>query len=467
MNEDLKNIEICLPEDILAEVANVPTDEQFRSLVEESFDPLQQQALQQAGYDAYVKVSGTHRPYTFTSQVAQMKSNLILLLRHLWRFPFGRGTLRSLADMWSHYISRLQGNETYGIPSRLDQLTDLPSAPALLSDRTISGVPEAADGMSLVHLVCNTATLSEITELTDKTRGWTMDRDLFYQSTIKKATFGFKRLEIASNKVTNFFVSSNLEELHLPDATYIGFTNGSFSSGGKFLQDSANLRVLDFPVLETYYVVGGDGGAHGLWNIKGSDVMVFPKAKAFYNSSNAYTIYNWTECRVLKFPVMETIPSIANATWLYGMPALEELHIPMFKKVSSKTGGWPIMISGCPLLRKTVFGTIEDNLRQTLAADSIVFNNCPQMIHFEIGDGVSVTFTLNLWNPTMALRTDTTAGDYVDLREEGSTAANNLEQFLSNFQTYIADRLADMTGQTALTLTLSAAVYDALQAQEG
>ena len=29
MNEDLKNIEICLPEDILAEVANVPTDEQF------------------------------------------------------------------------------------------------------------------------------------------------------------------------------------------------------------------------------------------------------------------------------------------------------------------------------------------------------------------------------------------------------------------------------------------------------
>ena len=150
MNEEQKNIETCLPEDILSEVASVPTDPQFRSLVEESFDPLQQQALQQAGYDGYKEVVMYHQPYTFTSQVKQMKSNLILLLRRLWRFPFGRGTtaasdaaagsasdagssaasaaapIRSLADMWQHYITRLKGNPEYGIPSRLSQLTDLP-----------------------------------------------------------------------------------------------------------------------------------------------------------------------------------------------------------------------------------------------------------------------------------------------------------------------------------------------------
>ena len=146
MNEEQKNIETCLAENILSEVASVPTDPQFRSLVEESFDPLQQQALQQAGYDGYKEVVMYHQPYTFTSQVKQMKSNLILLLRRLWRYPFGRGTIRSLADMWQHYITRLKGNPEYGIPSRLSQLTDLPSAPALLADRKIGGVPEAADG---------------------------------------------------------------------------------------------------------------------------------------------------------------------------------------------------------------------------------------------------------------------------------------------------------------------------------
>ena len=78
---------------------------------EESLDPLKQQGLQQAGSDAYNEVVASHQPYTFTSSVRQMKSNLILLLRRLWRFPFGSGTIRSLSDMWAHYITRLQGSK--------------------------------------------------------------------------------------------------------------------------------------------------------------------------------------------------------------------------------------------------------------------------------------------------------------------------------------------------------------------
>ena len=165
MNESEKNIETCLPESILAEVASVPTDPQFVSLVNESLDPLKQQAFQQAGSDAYNEVVKSHQPYTFTSSVRQMKSNLILLLRRFWRFPFGTGTIRSLSDMWAHYITRLQGSETYGIPSRLDQLTDLPSAPVLLSDRTISGVPDAVDGMSMARILFDSSL--NITELLD------------------------------------------------------------------------------------------------------------------------------------------------------------------------------------------------------------------------------------------------------------------------------------------------------------
>ena len=66
---------------------------------------------------------------------------------------------------------------------------------------------------------------------------------------------------------------------------------------------------------------------------------------------------------------------------------------------------------------------------------------------------------LMYWNPSVALDASRT-----DLIEEGSTATNNLQQFLSNFKTYIAERLTD--NGTGLTLTLSQEVRNALHGAE-
>ena len=66
---------------------------------------------------------------------------------------------------------------------------------------------------------------------------------------------------------------------------------------------------------------------------------------------------------------------------------------------------------------------------------------------------------LTYWNPSVALDASRT-----DLIEEGSTATNNLQQFLSNFKTYIAERLTDKG--TGLTLTLSQEVRNAIHAAE-
>ena len=63
----------------------------------------------------------------------------------------------------------------------------------------------------------------------------------------------------------------------------------------------------------------------------------------------------------------------------------------------------------------------------------------------------------------MALRIDTDAEDYVDLRED-MTLENNLQQFLSNFKTYIAERLTNKG--TGLTLTLSQEVRNAIHTAE-
>ena len=66
---------------------------------------------------------------------------------------------------------------------------------------------------------------------------------------------------------------------------------------------------------------------------------------------------------------------------------------------------------------------------------------------------------MNEWNPTNALDASRT-----DLIEEGSTAQNNLQQFLSNFRDYIALRLTD--NGSGKTLTLSQAVRNAIHAAE-
>ena len=64
------------------------------------------------------------------------------------------------------------------------------------------------------------------------------------------------------------------------------------------------------------------------------------------------------------------------------------------------------------------------------------------------------------WSPTNALDASRT-----DLIEEGSTAQNNLQQFLENFRDYIALRLTD--NGSGKTLTLSQAVFSEIWDNQG
>ena len=82
-----------------------------------------------------------------------------------------------------------------------------------------------------------------------------------------------------------------------------------------------------------------------------------------------------------------------------------------------------------------------------------------RLVKFEIGQCTAISLNLTYWNPSVALDASRT-----DLIEEGSTAQNNLQQFLQNFKTYIAERLTDKG--TGLTLTLSQEVRNAIHAAE-
>ena len=404
MNEEQKNIETCLPENILSEVANVPTDPQFRSLVNESLDPLKQQALRQAGYDGYDKVAGTHQPYTFTSSVKQMKSNLILLLRRLWRFPFGRGTtassdagsssasaaapIRSLSDMWQHYITRLKGNPEYGIPSRLSQLTDLPSAPLLVSDRKISGVPQAPDGISLVQLLGGA--YNDVEELTDDNEGWTMSK------------------AFPANLFPNLV--------------------------------NAKLRMVAITVANAL----NNLGASGVVRLEGLTTIT-----SGTNENNDPMPKNATEIYADDVETSQAIFAGVSYTNLQkvSMKKLRILNGSAFFYINS---GGPLKTLIVPELRSY-------NHYSFLSDNGGYFNLSKYLIHLEIGSDVSLM--IENWHPTYALDASRT-----DLIEEGSTAQNNLQQFLSNFKTYIADRLTDKGA--GLTITLSQEVRNAIHAAE-
>jgi hypothetical protein len=86
------------------------------------------------------------------------------------------------------------------------------------------------------------------------------------------------------------------------------------------------------------------------------------------------------------------------------------------------------------------FGPLTTALR--LGWDRNILPNCK---HIEFTSGVAANLNLGYWNPTNVI---------------------NDADFLSNFRDYICQRLADRTGQSKLTLTLSAAVYTAIMADD-
>ena len=418
MNETQKNIETCLAENILAEVASVPQDPQFRSLVNESLDPLKQQAAEQEGDEAYEKIVWTHKPYTFTSQVKQMKSNLILLLRRLWRFPFGRGTirslsdagsLRSLADMWSHYIDRLQGNATYGIPSRLDQLTDLPSAPSLLSDRKISGVPEAADGLSVLQLLC---TANSYTELRDD-NSWIMTKEIPWSlfPSVNKLHLGCKECYVP-------IVNRDLTEFSAEHLEY--FEN---NSNIKVIAGITSLPKLRFPVLKKlrlYNVYASQAAGGFIWGCSGVHEVEMPEFE-------------------------EVTTSLTHVAILCNNENLEKWDAPNFRKINN----CEYLVYDCPALWYVRFGTLVYDFRNAYGSyENNFVNSTSNLRHFELcadGGTLAISLHLNWWNPTNVLADQ-----------------NNLQQFLSNFRSFIILRLANRKSTAALTLTLSAAVYNAV-----
>lgn len=400
MSEIKKNIDTCRGEDVLAEVSALPQDPHFGSLVNEALDPLKQQALHQAGYDGYSEVIAQHKPYTFASAIIQMKSNLLLLLRALWQFPFGSGTLRSLSDMWSHYITRLSGNDTYGIPSRLSSLTDLPSAPLLLADRKISGA-DVEDGMSVARMLCDSSVYNDVTELIDNTHGWTYDRNSLAQfPNAKKVTLGCKDATV--NIVSN---NNVIEELNIDELETVPTANGS-----KLFNALTKLKHFRAPKLKQL------------------------------SSGQSTNLSGLSECEDIDMPEMTSMWEGYKAYYMCNNPKMKWVNIPKFDTTQNVTA--QAILCNNPELERVVMGKlVQFSMRSSLHNE--VFYNCPKLIDLRIGEGTAISLDFSGWIPTLT--------------------NDNLATFLQNFRTYIALRLTDNGSGKTLTLSQAvfSSIWDA------
>ena len=403
------NIEKTISEHAVSDILTPMLESQDR-IVTEDVAPLFDQAT---GLDT-PPASGT-----VTTTIEESRSVITAIIRKAWTAPltmlFGASVIGYITAAYTYLRNRLQGSETYGIPDRRSEISassPLAANLALLNDRKIGGVPEAEDGMSMAHLIGTSQRLA-ITELTDNNE-WS-----------ESVTFS------DTQRIMSLFPNVESVELGIKELTYDS-NNGAFTS--------SNLTEIKLPHLEVY---NGNGLPPGYYSaiVYGTQIEELDLSSlkeinriAYWKSNPCQIAYN---CSTLKVVDLSSMTS-----FLTGMDS-----------------GYPgVHFQDCPNIETIKVGKVtsfnSQNFTQYTATDPMT-----KLVHLEFGEGTAISLNLAYWNPSVALDPNLDT-----LIEEGSTAANNLEQFLSNFRDYIALRLTD--NGSGKTLTLSQAVRNAIHAAE-
>ena len=427
-----KHIEQTLSEELTSELFDITYTDRADDLVTYSLSK------------PYAEVSGTEEVKgDFTSYITELPAILKVFVRRLFSTPAKVFGDKSMSQMfgagkgaYDWLKVRIKGSED--IPKKelpaIEDVAHLVENLRLLDDRKITNGDniDVPDGVSLARIMCDINFVGDtirvgndkpyiqgnLTELID-TNTWERctRRLLFYN--LKKVRMNCKIITSGIERClyNGYFRCygdaryNQLEEVEFPYLEWLdNCENGNF--------ESHCMLIVNIPIKKLY----------------------IPKLKGFTKFGSYYL-------------------GIAASC-----PLLEEIDLPSYIGGNLNPGsGSDTGFRNNPELRIIKLNGLENGDLKNC------FNDSPKLIHFEIRDGFNAILNLSGssgWSPTMALRTDTTAEDYVDLRED-KTMVNNLEQFLWNFQHYIADRVADRTGKSALTMTLTSAVYTALQNQSG
>ena len=341
----------------------------------------------------------------------------------------------------------------------------------LLDGRKISngvddGVP---DGISLARLMCSDDV--EKQALIDDNTGWNLylpDKlglHHVFRNIGKKVVLGCESIEhnFNINNGDQTFLKGTFEEgVYFPHLKTI--TGGSYHSA----MFEITAPILDLPELEItdqcrfegaydeinmpkFQRVGsrndtGGAGYHAYQDLITSSTLKHLVLPSFnYLWSCYYYDTAMIRCAVLEDISLPTYngDSVGNCVDVLAKscPELREVIMPKCERKA-----WNLAVN-CPKLEKVVFGTITGDVKQGKKGggnDNAEFATEVNLIHMEFGEGSKANINIGNWAPTTAI-------------------AERLSLFLDNFLHFIAERVAEGN----YTLTLSAAVYAALEQQEG
>lgn len=356
-----------------------------------------------------------------TSDIEEIIPLCLSILRRFWNTPLTAledGTEKqSIAEVFQKVLGdRVQGNEVWGIPAIHG---DIPTAVSALLHRHIDDglnltladdtTMPLPDGISLAQVLGSTIA-NNITEITDTNVGWEYKNPL---QNILAIFPNMTKLTLGMGEISDMYISSRTT----PEITE--FNAPHLKRALRCCLDRGmSLQELYLPSLEVYQ--GGNSVTNGFLGMVNSDQTIkkinVPNMREFYFGRLA-----------------ESCPELTEV--VTGIEKYDE------------RGGYLHMLPTCPKVEKIVFGTIKEWYMAEPNNRSGICNSV-HLVHMEFGQGTCASINLRSWSPTTAL-------------------AERLDEFLYNFQNYITDRVADMTGKVTLTLTLSSAVYAALEAQEG
>lgn len=416
------NIEKTISEHAVADILTPMLESQDR-IVTEDVAPLFDQAT---GLDT-PSASGT-----VTTTIEESRSVITAIIRKAWTATLtmlgGASVIGYITAAYTYLRNRLQGNETYGIPDRRSEISassPLAANLALLNDRKISGVPEAEDGMSLVHLLND---LSGITELTDDNVGWTMVRNNLGMFTgLKHLQLGCDVIDATPASYSNFIGTSNYEDLDLSKVKKVYIRNNSGCV-------SAPNAVVDLSGIEEFY-------GYTNYHSKGYALI-----SACANESLDLSKLHKIESTGSAVGGSMAVPIVANSSALKNidLSSMAAFNTGQQSANANKT----YYFRNCPNVESIKVGKLTSFNSINFMCYGDDNTTMQKLVHFEIGAGTAISLNLAYWNPTYALQ-------------------NQLSQFLSNFKTYIALRLKGgyPIGQGPI-LTLSQAVHNAITAAE-
>ena len=284
--------------------------------------------------------------------------------------------------------------------------------------KNITGVIGVPDGISLVRLICDASAAANVTEITDNNEPW--EYKLGSLSTIRSI---FKNAYKISLNVDAIIISTDRNEtrfvgyssVHAPYMRAFAKNTPTNYDGGLGFRD-CTFNEIELPALKAF----GTGYNRGV-------------SLAFFDNCQNLETVDFHEAEYAGVFLTSTTnfaPRGYNSAPMFNnCPNVKYVLMPKCKRL-----GFGSVASGA--IEKLELGVMEGMAR------GIRFDASLELI---ILHGAVGSLDFSKWSPTTAL-------------------SDNLQQFLSNFKTYIAERLTDKG--SGLTITLSQEVRNAIHATE-